>query len=234
MGLWPEVNLIRLLVNLGSIQTVAAWMDHFIVGVVVWGLMFGALDAMWESRAYWLKGLIFGVFAWLMMMILFMPLAKAGWFGTRIGPAAALVPLGIASYLWAGAGGGLRPADGLVSGQGAGKVVGDAERLSRRASDHKIGALPALPAARPALFAGVRPPITLPPCCSSEAARSLIKGRGGSRILHAQGHASSAPPRKPTSRSRSISTAPAHRRLRPASASSTTCSTSWRAIRAST
>ena len=95
MGLWPELNLIRLLVNLGSIQTVAAWMDHFIVGVVVWGLLFAAFDAMWESRAYWLKGLIFGVFAWLMMMILFMPLAKAGWFGTRIGPSAAIVTLGM-------------------------------------------------------------------------------------------------------------------------------------------
>jgi hypothetical protein len=92
--LWPEVNIIRLLVNLGSIQTVAAWMDHFIVGVVVWGLMFSAFDAMWESRAYWLKGLIFGVFAWLLMMVLFMPLAKAGWFGTRIGPMAAIVTLG--------------------------------------------------------------------------------------------------------------------------------------------
>lgn len=94
MGLWPELNLIRLLVNLGSIQTVAAWMDHFIVGVVVWGMLFGGLDAMWESRAYWLKGLIFGVFAWLVMMILFMPAAKAGVFGVRIGPIAALVTLG--------------------------------------------------------------------------------------------------------------------------------------------
>ena len=95
MGLWPELNLIRLLVNLGSIQTVAAWMDHFIVGVVVWGLMFSAFDAMWESRVYWLKGLIFGVFAWFLMMVLFMPLAKAGWFGTRIGPTALYVTLGM-------------------------------------------------------------------------------------------------------------------------------------------
>src|SRR5215510_7277455 len=95
LGLWPELNIIRLLVNLGSIQTVAAWMDHFIVGVVVWGLMFSAFDAMWESRAYWLKGLIFGVFAWLLMMILFMPLAKAGRFGTRIGSSANYLTLGM-------------------------------------------------------------------------------------------------------------------------------------------
>jgi len=95
MELWPELNLIRLLVSLGSIQTVAAWMDHFIVGVVVWGLLFTAFDSLWENRAYWLKGLIFGVFAWLMMMVLFMPLAKAGWFGTRIGPSAAVVTLGM-------------------------------------------------------------------------------------------------------------------------------------------
>ena len=86
--LWPELNIIRLLVSLGSIQTVAAWMDHFIVGVVVWGLMFSAFDSLWESRAYWLKGLLFGVFAWFLMMVLFMPLAKAGMFGTRIGPSA--------------------------------------------------------------------------------------------------------------------------------------------------
>lgn len=94
MGLWPELNLIRLLVNLGSIQTVAAWMDHFIVGVVVWGMLFAALDATWESRAYWLKGLVFGVFAWFLMMVLFMPLAKAGFFGVRIGPSAMAVTLG--------------------------------------------------------------------------------------------------------------------------------------------
>lgn len=94
MGLWPELNLIRLLVNLGSIQTVAAWMDHFIIGVVIWGLMFGAFDAMWESRAYWLKGIIFGVFGWFLMMLLFMPATKAGFFGVKIGPNAIYVTLG--------------------------------------------------------------------------------------------------------------------------------------------
>jgi hypothetical protein len=94
MGMWPELNLVRLLVNLGSIQTVAAWMDHFIIGVIIWGLLFAAFDTMWESRTYWLKGLIFGVFAWLVMMVAFMPLTKAGLFGVKIGPSAMYVTFG--------------------------------------------------------------------------------------------------------------------------------------------
>ena len=93
MNLVPELNLIRLLVNLGSISTVQAWMDHFIIGVVVWGLLFGAYDSLASRPAHWLKGIIFGVFAWVVMMLLFMPLAKAGVFGWKIGPMAAAVTL---------------------------------------------------------------------------------------------------------------------------------------------
>jgi hypothetical protein len=93
MDLAPHLNIIRLLTQLGSIGTVAAWMDHFLVGTVVWGLLFGAFDAVYEKGAYWLKGVIFGVFAWLLMMVLFMPLAKAGLFGWRIGIEAPVVTL---------------------------------------------------------------------------------------------------------------------------------------------
>jgi hypothetical protein len=88
----PELNIIRLLTSLGSIGTVAAWMDHFIVGTLFWGLMFAAFDYS-SNMAYWIKGLIFGVFAWLMMMVLFMPLAKAGLFGLKLGYGAPAVML---------------------------------------------------------------------------------------------------------------------------------------------
>ena len=93
MELMPELNIIRLLTVLGGITTVQAWMDHFIVGVVLWGLFFGAYDSLATRPAYWLKGIIFGVFAWLVMMVAFMPLAKAGIFGYRLGPIAAGVTL---------------------------------------------------------------------------------------------------------------------------------------------
>jgi len=93
MDLVPELNIIRLLTNLGSISAVQAWMDHFIVGVVVWGLLFGAYDSSASRPAHWLKGIIFGVFTWLIMMAAFMPLAKVGFFGSKIGPMAAVVSL---------------------------------------------------------------------------------------------------------------------------------------------
>jgi hypothetical protein len=94
MGLWPELSLIQLLSNLGSITPVQAWMDHFIIGVVIWGLAFGAFDALNPTMAYWLKGIILGVGAWLIMMVAFMPLAKVGFFGSKVGASGALVTLG--------------------------------------------------------------------------------------------------------------------------------------------
>jgi hypothetical protein len=93
MNIAPHLNIITLLTQLGSIGVVAAWMDHFIVGTIVWGLLFGVFDALYEKSWYWLKGLMFGVFAWLMMMVMFMPLAKAGFFGSRIGIEASTITL---------------------------------------------------------------------------------------------------------------------------------------------
>jgi hypothetical protein len=93
MGLWPDLNLISLLVSLGSITPVQAWMDHFIIGVVVWGLVYAAVDGMYPTGPHWLKGLAVGLGAWVVMMVAFMPLAKAGLFGFQIGLEAPLVTL---------------------------------------------------------------------------------------------------------------------------------------------
>src|SRR5437867_631214 len=88
LDLIPEINIIRLLTTLGTLSVPSAWMDHFIVGVVIWGLLFAVYDGVATRRAHWLKGIIVGVFAWLMMMVAFMPLAGAGFFGAKIGTTA--------------------------------------------------------------------------------------------------------------------------------------------------
>jgi uncharacterized protein DUF6789 len=84
-GLVPELSFIRLLTALGTLTVPSAWMDHFIVGVVVWGLLFTGFNTLSSRPALWAKGMIFGVFAWLFMMVAFMPLAGAGFFGAKVG-----------------------------------------------------------------------------------------------------------------------------------------------------
>jgi hypothetical protein len=89
-GLLPQINIIGLLAVLGTLSVPSAWMDHFIVGVVVWGLLYAGFDAVVTRPPVWIKGMIFGVFAWLMMMVAFMPLAGAGFFGANLGIAPAV------------------------------------------------------------------------------------------------------------------------------------------------
>src|SRR6266481_2444328 len=54
MGLMPQINIVRMLANLGTLSTTAAWMDHFIVGVVIWGLVYGVvLGATYGFLGVW-------------------------------------------------------------------------------------------------------------------------------------------------------------------------------------
>jgi hypothetical protein len=92
LDLMPQINIIRWLTALGTLSVPSAWMDHFIVGVVVWGLLFAVYDGGASRPAHWLKGIIVGVFAWLIMMVAFMPLAGAGFFGAKVGIS---VPVGL-------------------------------------------------------------------------------------------------------------------------------------------
>ena len=83
-GFMPEIHIIRWLTALGTLSVPSAWMDHFIVGVIMWGLLFAVYDGAGGGPEPWLKGIIFGLFSWLMMMVAFMPLAGAGFFGAKI------------------------------------------------------------------------------------------------------------------------------------------------------
>lgn len=84
-GVLQQLDVVALINRLGSIGRGAAWVDHFIVGTLLWGPMFAAYDATTNQWPRWQKGLAFSGFAWLGMMFIFMPVIGAGLFGLGSG-----------------------------------------------------------------------------------------------------------------------------------------------------
>jgi Family of unknown function (DUF6789) len=94
MGLLPGFNVIAMLAKLsGTGSPAIGWASHFAIGTVLWGVLFAWLDPTLPGGAHWVKGVIFGCGAWLLMMVLFMPLAGAGIFATGLGPMVAVMTL---------------------------------------------------------------------------------------------------------------------------------------------
>jgi hypothetical protein len=94
MGLMPELNTIAMLTNMmGASSPVMGWVAHFVIGTVIWGGLFAWLNANIPGGGQWLKGIIFGVAAWLLMMIAVMPMAGEGFFGMSLGMMAPVMTL---------------------------------------------------------------------------------------------------------------------------------------------
>jgi hypothetical protein len=89
----PASTVISLLSKLAG-GTVGGWMDHFIIGTVIWGLAFAGFDSVTPERIpYWLKGVIFSILAWLVMMLFFLPYVGLEPFGLKLGLFPAVVNL---------------------------------------------------------------------------------------------------------------------------------------------
>ena len=73
MGLMPQLNPIEDNVHVAHVLTGLTlplpfgWLAHFLLGTVIWGLLYAALHASLPGAPV-VKGLIFGVLAWLAMM----------------------------------------------------------------------------------------------------------------------------------------------------------------------
>lgn len=70
------------------------WLLHFLVGTFLWGAAFGAV-VRWLPGAPWLRGLVFGLAAWLVVMLFGLPLMRAGTFGVNIGMGTPAVMFGV-------------------------------------------------------------------------------------------------------------------------------------------
>ncbi|GKW50853.1 DUF6789 family protein [Halomonas sp. NCCP-2165] len=69
------------------------WGIHFAVGTLVWGMLFGLLAPYLPGRSGARRGLLFGLVAWLVVMVTVFPMAGSGLFGMGFGLVAPLSTL---------------------------------------------------------------------------------------------------------------------------------------------
>lgn len=95
MGLMPQLDMIGMLGRMmGAAGSPAVgWIVHFLIGTVAWGALFAWLDPRLPGGSHTLRGVIFGVGAWLPMMVVLMPMAGAGLFGLGLGIMAPVMTL---------------------------------------------------------------------------------------------------------------------------------------------
>lgn len=113
MGMMPDLNVIKMLADMsGAPSLLAGWLMHFFIGTAVWGTAFAVLQPRIPGGSTVVRGIMFGIAAWLLMMIMVMPMAGAGLFGLRFGLAAPVMTLLLhivfgatlgAVYAWRGA-----------------------------------------------------------------------------------------------------------------------------------
>ena len=98
MGMMPAVNAIQMLTKRGAtyaglpLYPWIGWLMHFFIGTVSWGILFALIEPGLPG-SHWLRGVIFSIGAWLLMMIIPMPMAGAGLFGLNLGIGAPIATL---------------------------------------------------------------------------------------------------------------------------------------------
>ncbi|MDR1994994.1 DUF6789 family protein [Azonexus sp.] len=91
MGVMPVLNPVAMLSNMVHSMMgmpdspIIGWLMHFMIGTVLWGILFALIYQRLPGRDALTKGLSFSVLAWLLMMLLPMPMSGAGVFGLNLG-----------------------------------------------------------------------------------------------------------------------------------------------------
>ncbi|ANF23822.1 DUF6789 family protein [Stutzerimonas stutzeri] len=91
-GLMPQLDVIAMLSGMLGVSLVGAWVVHFLVGTVGYGIAIALLSRTRPSPEV-VSGLILSVIGWLIMMLGMMPMAGKGLFGMQIGIMAPLMTL---------------------------------------------------------------------------------------------------------------------------------------------
>jgi hypothetical protein len=76
MHYWPTVSFIEMLMRADGTPGSAtmAWVLHYIIGTAAWGGLFAVFSPHLPGP-HWVRGIMFGLLAWLVMMVAFLPAA---------------------------------------------------------------------------------------------------------------------------------------------------------------
>lgn len=91
MGFMPELDPVHMMSQMVAEKMgmapniVIGWIMHFVIGSIVWGGLFSIFNCALPGKSQIVKGIMFGIFAWLLMMIMPMPMSGAGLFGLKLG-----------------------------------------------------------------------------------------------------------------------------------------------------
>jgi uncharacterized membrane protein YagU involved in acid resistance len=93
MGVMPELDVAAMIGMMMGASVAVGWIIHFMIGTIAWGGGFGLLYELIPGGSAVGKGIVFGVAAWLGMMIMIMPMAGVGFFGLNMGMMAPVMTL---------------------------------------------------------------------------------------------------------------------------------------------
>lgn len=105
IGVMPGHDVVAMLTGMGHdmmglpANPVVGWALHFMIGTVLWGIGFALLYKVLPGGGPVAKGIVFGVLAWVPMMLVPMPMAGAGLFGIKMGMMAPVMTL-VLHLIW--------------------------------------------------------------------------------------------------------------------------------------
>lgn len=76
--------IVRIASSAGDPSAAVGWLVHFLVGTFLWGASFGALQRILPGPL-WLRGIAFGLAAWLVVIATTTILARCGISGLKLG-----------------------------------------------------------------------------------------------------------------------------------------------------
>ena len=84
MGLMTDVNVIAMLASKMGGNTVMAWVAHFMIGMIGYGIAYVLIFSKLPFQSILLRGIVLGMAGWLAMMVAIMPMMNAGIFGLNL------------------------------------------------------------------------------------------------------------------------------------------------------